>query len=220
MFCGNCGTKNDAGTAFCENCGARLEAEAQAAPVNQQPPVYQQAPVYQQPAPPAPKKSKLPVVIGAIIVAIAIAVGCYFLLGNDGGKIDEDEINDSAENAALAFVTGLTEDDVDLALKAVYPEMEGIKSEIIDQCNTLRRDMEENNIDCSNQRVINEENDDEEIDLAEEYLEESYHTYATIDELSMVTVRVDRTSGNEKDTKDIKVYVAKIDGNWYVIRTN
>ena len=25
MFCGECGTKNEAGSNFCENCGAKLE---------------------------------------------------------------------------------------------------------------------------------------------------------------------------------------------------
>lgn len=232
MFCPNCGTNNDAGTLFCENCGTRLASETQYAP---QQPVYQQPtyqqPVYQQPPyqpqasqlVPAPKKSKLPVIIIALVVAAAIAVGCYFAFsGSDSGKsgsVPASEVNNSDINAATAFVEGLCYNDPDLAFSAVYPEMDGIESEIEDQCEDIRADAEKNDVTFENIYVSDVQDDSEEISLAEEYMLESYGTEVTIDELQLVTVTVERSSGSDSDSMNVDVYVAKIDGKWYTIRT-
>lgn len=59
----------------------------------QQPNPYGQQPQYGAPQgpggyvphPPAPKKSKTPLIIGAVAVVAAIAVGAYFLIGGGGG---------------------------------------------------------------------------------------------------------------------------------------
>ncbi|MFF9144299.1 hypothetical protein ACF1BN_05510 [Streptomyces sp. NPDC014861] len=59
----------------------------------QQPGPYGQQPQYGAPQgpggyvphPPAPKKSKTPLIIGAVAVVAAIAVGAYFLIGGGGG---------------------------------------------------------------------------------------------------------------------------------------
>ncbi|MFE5795690.1 hypothetical protein ACFQ8C_24385 [Streptomyces sp. NPDC056503] len=59
----------------------------------QQPAPYGQQPQYGAPQgpggyvphPPAPKKSKTPIIIGAVAVVAAIAVGAYFLIGGGGG---------------------------------------------------------------------------------------------------------------------------------------
>ncbi|MFJ6518905.1 hypothetical protein ACIQJ4_11740 [Streptomyces filamentosus] len=59
----------------------------------QQPNPYGQQPQYGAPQgpggyvphPPAPKKSKTPMIIGAVAVVAAIAVGAYFLIGGGGG---------------------------------------------------------------------------------------------------------------------------------------
>ena len=232
MFCPNCGTNNDAGTLFCENCGTRLEAEAQAAPQPQQPTYQPQQPTY-QPQPeayqsaPVQKKSKLPLIIIAIVVAAAIAVGCYFAFsGGDSddeetsGSVSSSEVNDSDINAALSFVESLCYNDPEKAMLSVYPEMDGIESEIEEQCDSLRSDVEENNITFDNIYVADTQDDAEEIGLAEEYLLESYNTEASIDELQKVTVRVERTVDGEEGDVDVDVYVAKIDGKWYVIRTD
>lgn len=52
MFCPNCGTQIEDGSAFCPACGARMDAGAQSQPEQayQQPqqPQYQQVPQYQQ----------------------------------------------------------------------------------------------------------------------------------------------------------------------------
>ncbi|MFF7811052.1 hypothetical protein ACFZCF_03890 [Streptomyces sp. NPDC007945] len=62
----------------------------------QQPNPYGQQPQYGAPQgpggyvphPPAPKKSKTPLIIGAVAVVAAIAVGAYFLIGGGGGNSD------------------------------------------------------------------------------------------------------------------------------------
>lgn len=62
----------------------------------QQPNPYGQQPQYGAPQgpggyvphPPAPKKSKAPIVIGAVAVVAAIAVGAYFVIGGGGGNSD------------------------------------------------------------------------------------------------------------------------------------
>lgn len=77
MFCPNCGTQIPDGSAFCQNCGARLTA---AQPVQQ--PQYQQpqqAP-YQpqpqvQPPQPQPKKKGSIVKIAVICAAVAVLLG-------------------------------------------------------------------------------------------------------------------------------------------------
>ncbi|MFD5765574.1 hypothetical protein ACFWIN_07090 [Streptomyces sp. NPDC127049] len=59
----------------------------------QQPGPYGQQPQYGAPQgpggyvphPPAPKKSKTPLIVGAVAVVAAIAVGAYFLIGGGGG---------------------------------------------------------------------------------------------------------------------------------------
>ncbi len=53
MFCSNCGKEIPDGSAFCINCGAKVDAELPAQPPVQQPPVQapvNQQPYYQQPA--------------------------------------------------------------------------------------------------------------------------------------------------------------------------
>lgn len=85
LFCGNCGTQLSDGTAFCPNCGQRVENVVQQAqqPVQQQP--VQQQPMQQQPMQQAmpPKQPKQPMspktkkmilisVIAAVVLVVAI----------------------------------------------------------------------------------------------------------------------------------------------------
>ncbi len=82
MFCAECGTKNEVGAQFCENCGNKMET----APVVQTQPVQPQQPV----VPPTPKKGlvekikELPkttkiIAIVATVVVVAI-VALYVVL--------------------------------------------------------------------------------------------------------------------------------------------
>ena len=104
MFCRKCGTKNADGAKFCINCGAELAnpqpAPQPGAPVPPQATVPQSAPVppagapvppqgapqqpyqqaaYQQPAAPA-KKSKAPIIIGAVVAVFAILAVVAFVV--------------------------------------------------------------------------------------------------------------------------------------------
>ncbi|MDX2297709.1 MULTISPECIES: hypothetical protein [Streptomyces] len=61
--------------------------QQQPGPYGQQPPYgAPQGPGGYVPHPPAPKKSKTPLIIGAVAVVAAIAVGAYFLIGGGGGN--------------------------------------------------------------------------------------------------------------------------------------
>ncbi|MFB6835190.1 hypothetical protein [Streptomyces hydrogenans] len=68
-------------------------------PQQQQPNPYGQQPQYGAPQgpggyvphPPAPAKSKTPLIIGAVAVVAAIAVGAYFLIGGGGGASVADD---------------------------------------------------------------------------------------------------------------------------------
>ena len=214
MFCPNCGTNNDAGTLFCENCGTRLEPEAQ--------PFAPQAPVYQQPAyqpaayqpTPVQKKSKLPLIIIAIIAVIGIAVGCYFAFSADS------EASTSAEEAALTYIEGTVENDPDKAVSVIYQKMNGFEHEVRDACETVRSDAEKNDITFDSVNVTNTADASGSIRNMEETLLSDYSADADIDDLKVVTVRIERSSGEYSDHMDIDVTVAKIDGNWYVIGDN
>ncbi|MFH8256901.1 hypothetical protein [Streptomyces roseolus] len=79
----------------------------------QQPNPYGQQPQYGAPQgpggyvphPPAPKKSKTPIIIGAVAVVAAIAVGAYFLIGGGGGA----DVADDGPHKLVIPETVLTE---------------------------------------------------------------------------------------------------------------
>ncbi|MFJ6406324.1 hypothetical protein ACIQK9_12490 [Streptomyces hydrogenans] len=82
-------------------------------PQQQQPNPYGQQPQYGAPQgpggyvphPPAPAKSKTPLIIGAVAVVAAIAVGAYFLIGGGGGA----SVADDGAHKLITPETVLTE---------------------------------------------------------------------------------------------------------------
>ncbi len=220
MFCENCGTKNEAGTMFCENCGARLEAEAQPTYASQPQPQQPYQPTYQPEAP--KKKSKLPLIIIAIVVAIGVAVGAYFLLS--GGKDDSEtessavklnEINNSPENAALAMEIGVTTNQPDMAIQACHPATPDLEANAKERCEELAKELQEADVVCSNHRALDTVDCSDQILNAEDYYEETCGLIVDVQDVKMVTIRIDRTIGSQNDVVDIDVYVSKIDGKWY-----
>lgn len=95
MFCGKCGTKNDEGTNFCVNCGAKLNREASAP----------QKPV----AAPAVSSDARNRKVGMIAVAVAVVVVLFLGFLLFGGR--------SAETTAKKFVKAATRGDAKAMLK-------------------------------------------------------------------------------------------------------
>ena len=240
MFCPNCGTNNEAGTAFCENCGAPLNAgnnnAYQQAPVYQQPPAYQQAPVYQQPITPAPKKSNLLRIIGGVVLAVAVAAVCYFAFGESDGSDKKTSTskgsssvqstsssasvasaNRSAENAALAYMDGLVMNDPELMLSSFHPDYlaeEGFEESITQTCEDTHQGLVEQNIVIEGCNVIYQTSAtaSEEDDLLE-----TYGWLPNTEEVKIVTVRIERTRNGESETQDMDLYIIKCDGAWYAM---
>ncbi len=102
MFCTNCGRKNDAGAAYCENCGASLEPPVnnrqsvpentpyaqpggypQSAPYTQPviPPAYpMEQPPYNPQQPPAAKKKKTGLIVGLALGGVAVIAAIVLLV--------------------------------------------------------------------------------------------------------------------------------------------
>lgn len=85
MFCQKCGKENHEGAQFCQNCGATLDATAQAGATPPAPSAFQQPVVTAQP----PKKKKkagkiVAIILGAIIVLVVLGN----ILGSNGTEND------------------------------------------------------------------------------------------------------------------------------------
>ena len=101
MFCRNCGSKVEDGTRFCPACGEPVAAEHEAPAESQGD--YQPAPAAEaQPTTPAPakaKRSKRPLAIAAVVIALLAAgggAGYYF------GVYAPEQARQAAEQEALA----------------------------------------------------------------------------------------------------------------------
>ena len=109
MNCPNCGSPIADNSNFCKGCGDPVMPAAPQPPIEQsyQPPIQQsyQAPVYyQDPTPQPPKKSNTGLIIGAV-VAVAVCVVIFCILGfvKPGFLLDKEETtttsaSDSAES--------------------------------------------------------------------------------------------------------------------------
>lgn len=198
MFCGNCGTNNQDGVPFCGNCGAPLAANPQ------------NVPAPEAPAPAAPKKNLLPIIIGAAAVVVVVILLIVLLSGG---------VNSSPEDAALAYVEGTVLCDADLRVSAKYPgvysdkEIEDLEEtyekekEIMDRLDGDAYDFEVTNI-----RSV----DEDEYDEWEEDYKREYDLDIEITAMERITVTYTTSVGDIESTDSRTVYVMEVDGDWYV----
>ena len=121
------------------------------------------------------------------------------------------------ENAAFTYVDAALKNDPDRVLSALYPNMKGMEDEVNALCEELRTERENNNGTYSNPAIISTTDDSAEIEDAEAFLKENYSLDVKLDELKIVTLRIEATRDEETRSADIDVYVGKIDGTWYVV---
>ena len=124
MFCPNCGTQLPDEAAFCGNCGTRINNQPAPQPYQAQP--YQAQPTsmgpdqmyppYGEQVQPAPKKNRLPLLLGLVGGIVVVALLLVFLLGGGGGS-------GSPEGVAEKFFTAVLECDEDSAKECIHPEM-------------------------------------------------------------------------------------------------
>lgn len=221
MFCGNCGTSNQDGAAFCANCGAPLVSNAQ--PVNAQPEYAQPAfaPEYAQPGyapeyapeytPAAPKKNLKPIIIGVAVAAVAIILLIVLLGGGNGYG--------SAEDAALAAVEGAATLDIDKATSAMHPDM--YDDDDVKELEESLEDAEEmydsmgisvDDFEVSKVKDI----DEDEYDDYEDEIKDEFDIDVEITDMKKVTVSylIEYNGGEQKNSQTVTVM--EIDGDWYV----
>ncbi len=112
MYCGKCGSFNQDGSPFCQNCGTPLAA--QTVPQQQPYPPQQQ-----------PKKKKTGLIIGLCVAITAVITGLVFLgvwLFGDG-KDDNKKGSESPEAVVKALVQAMESGDVDAWLELIPEEV-------------------------------------------------------------------------------------------------
>lgn len=123
MICKTCGTQNPDTGKFCVKCGTPLAQQPVQQPVWQEqqpvpdyvPPVYGGAPAKKT----GNHSKKLLIIGGAILLVIAIALVCVWLVGDDRG-------GDTYEEAIGKMIDGMYQGDLDKFLGAMPEEMEEI----------------------------------------------------------------------------------------------
>ena len=201
MFCGNCGTNNQDGTAFCANCGAPLVS-------NQQP----QSASAQFSLPEFFKKNMKAIIIGAAAL-VALILLIALLSGGHGYS--------SPEDAAEAWIEGKYDCDVGDMLSAVYPEMaDAIEKDLEKYIEKLEKEVDLVDADFSDfEAEENEEYDvwsEKELGLYEDWFNKEYGTNVkfTAVKRMKVSYEFETRYNSGKDTDSVTV--VEIDGDWYV----
>ncbi len=208
MFCPNCGTQLPDDAGFCGNCGTRLNAQPapQATPATPDqgympyPPMDQGIP-YEMPQ--APKKSKLPLLIGIIAAAVAVAVLLVVLLGGGG----------SPEGVTEKFFAAVLDGDADAAGECVHPKMWediGGDFEELDSMMSMFSDSITFSVGGS------EEVTDDEQEYVQEMLDE-YGIDEDLGEIYAVEVSMTISMFGMEETQTQDVLVAEIDGDCYIV---
>jgi len=234
MYCGKCGSFNQDGMAFCQNCGSPLNGQ----------PTPQQNPSPQQP----PKKKKTGLIIGLCVAIAAVITGLVFLgiwfFGDNGplgggesrGDSDRDSKSGfaSAEAVPKAYVEAMTGGDADEVM-ALYPkkvldaclEGEGLtkkefRKELQDSIDDILDDFDD---EFGHDWSVSAE--DIEVDsVKKSALEELQELYDSLDlevtdaaEVSYTMVVNFKNEDGDKDTDDngeTRQTVVKIGGRWFL----
>lgn len=121
MFCGECGTKNESGSKFCENCGAKMEqaetgldstanngSDNQISQPNQavnntiqqfKDDNNQNSQPMTQAAPKKPMDKKTKIILGVVVAVIAVLAGGYYYLGT---LVTPEKVAENYFNAVIA----------------------------------------------------------------------------------------------------------------------
>ncbi len=240
MYCGKCGSFNQDGATFCQNCGSPLTAQT---PPQQNPYPY---PPQQQ-----PQKKKTGLVIGLCVAIAAVITGLVFLgiwlFGDDGplggGKSsdrDRGEESDvkggvqSVKDVPKAYITAMASGDVDAYIDLLPQKMLDAYLEATD---TTEKDFRK---DCKNdiRETLDELNDEygddwsmsaEDIEtdsLKKSALKDVQKQYDALDLdvtdaaivsfEAVVTVRDEDGDTDTVDSASIQIGAVEIGGRWYL----
>ncbi len=126
MFCGECGTKNEKGSIYCENCGHKLE---NAEPLKKK--------VKENPKKPMDKKQKT--ILSVVVVIVVLFVGLFMYMGNLC----------KPENVALKYFKAVASKDVDDLYSVLYLE----KSDFVNKKILKDKLKDEKEIELANYKV-------------------------------------------------------------------
>jgi hypothetical protein len=208
MFCPNCGTQLPDEAAFCGNCGTRINNQpapqpyqAQPAPMNPD----QMYPPYGEQVQPAPKKNRLPLLLGLIGGIVVVALLLVFLLGGSGGG--------SPEAVAEKFFTAVLECDADSAEECIHPAMwSDIGGDFSDLESMMSMFTDSITIDVKGSECVT--------DYGKEDVQELLDEYGIDEDLGEIyEVEVDMTISfmGMEQTETNDVVVAEIGGTYYLI---
>lgn len=226
MFCEKCGTQLEPNSAFCGNCGAKVEVPEQAAPVVEAPVV--EAPVAETPVAPVvedvmvetpfgafPKKKLLMTgVIAAGVVVILLLIGLIF--GGGAKKVAKNYVDATYKANARSIVNSLPR---------------AVREEILDEMNMEKKELIEELEDSL--EYIEEELDDEyrrwrivtkvidENDVVGDDLEDLQDMYddqfdVKVSKAKIITVKMTLKTEEDPEWSYQRVRLVKIGLGWYL----
>lgn len=219
MFCPNCGSQIEDGSAFCGNCGSALNT-AEQQPAASQPvcpstnpqPQYQPQYQYQPAAPgsapaPAPKKSNkklIGILIAVAVVVVAVVVLLVVLLGGSGR---------SPEDIAERFVDSLYSGDFDEAMDCVHKNFRSELGEAEEAAAEILSLIEVDHVKAVGSEQLSKSELEDLID------DLSYTTdkVPNITEAYAVDVEIEASFLGQTETETFTVYVGEVDGDYYVV---
>lgn len=216
MICPSCGKMIPDNSTFCPECGTPFSYAAQA-PVQSDPMAMGD---YQYTTAPA-KKSKLPIIIVAVVAVVLIVCGVIF-----GPKIIN-ALGPKPEEAVTTYLDAYFEGDADAVIE-LYPEefITYIEDEYDLEHDDLVKAVENNlkDLDYFDDWTVEykvkkvKDGKERKIEKLKEACEDEMEL--KISDLKLVTVELkleyEKDGDKDKDKEDITVPVVKSNGKWYV----
>ncbi len=217
-FCTQCGAQVEDANKFCTACGAAMPEAAVA------PDAYAaQAPVYapQPAAAPSFFKTTLGKIVMIGVPVIIVAVVLFLLLGGGGGVS-----HSSAKAVVESSMDAMTDLDFATVLESMPEEMSkeirdsmgGVDLKAVnDMMKSVLKSQFGDNFKIDYKILSVKDMTDEEMQEYIEYDLDDYDFAKDIDAMALATIELNMTAGDDTDSQEQELHVARVDGKWYVV---